>query len=166
MKRSTKEVIFDETLNYTNVVDYFDNLIRDYINSNKGHLKYVKRYLIAYVINNTTYENPAKTDDVISEFISLDRSNIEKKIGLSPNDPELDTYLAIKEEIMKSSGNLQTLLGQLKTRVGFIGFRRVGEKGAYFFKTERALDFEKRFPDKTPDARNLKKVLLNLLERS
>jgi len=169
IKQSLKEIIADETQNYTNVLDFLDTRMRDYICSNKGNLDYVKRYLVAYVVNNTYNEesktaNPVDINKIVADFGSINHENIEKILGLPENDSQLDKYLEAKEDIMKP-GKLQSLSGRLKSRVGFIGISRINEKDIYFLKEKRIEEFKKRFEGMEPEYRSLKKVLLNLLKR-
>jgi len=169
-KQSTKDIIADEKQSYANVLDFLDARMRDYICSNKGNLDYVKRYLVAYVVNNTYDEEskivkPVNIDDITNAFKSINHENIERILGLPENDPQLDAYLEAKEEILKNPSPLPSLSGRLKNRVGFIGFDRINDKDVYFLKEDRVGEFEKRFKNMEPEYRSLKKVLLNLLKR-
>lgn len=170
LKRSIKEIILDPDLNYTNVLDFLDIRMRDYINSNNRNLDFLKRYLIAHVVNNT-YDiesqtfGPKNGEEIIGDFKSITHENFSKILGLPSNDPEIDIYLEAKEEILRHPSPIPTLLGRLKNSLGFIGCRYINKKEAYSLKIKRVDDFEKRFGNE-PQYKNLKNVILNLLERS
>jgi hypothetical protein len=164
MTRSTQEVIHDEKLGYPQVVEYLGYLINYYIKCNDGNRSHAKKCFIKYLVKNTDDKKPITADEIMDYFKSLEQENIEKLLGLPSSDPEANIYLEVKDEILKDPRRTPNILSGISNRLGFIGQKKIRGKNAYFFKTRRAQDFEKRFRDEAPDKRNLKKVILNLLE--